>query len=58
MIHVYPVNDLKEHDLSDKCMCNPVVKLEPYWEEAVCIHNSYDGREGLELANEVLNPEK
>ncbi len=53
MTHVYPINDLKEHTLESTCECGPSVIREG--EEFICIHNSYDGREGLELANELLN---
>lgn len=57
MKHVYPLNDIKEHDTSDSgntCHCNPTVIVEPD-SEILVIHNSFDGREGLELANEILN---
>lgn len=54
MYHVYPLNDLKEHILSVNCMCNPVIQQTEG--DPICVHNSYDGREGLELANEILNP--
>jgi len=57
MKHVYPLNDIKEHDISDSgntCHCNPTVIVEPD-SEILVIHNSFDGREGLELANEILN---
>lgn len=53
MIHITPINDLKEHTDETTCECNPrVEKLEDG--EFMCVHNSYDGREGLELANEIL----
>jgi hypothetical protein len=57
MNHVYPLNDIKEHDTSElgnTCHCNPTVIVEPD-SEILVIHNSFDGREGLELANEILN---
>ena len=55
MIHVHPLNDIKEHDTSDTgntCHCNPSVKIEAG--EMVVIHNSFDGREGVEWTNEIL----
>jgi hypothetical protein len=44
MIHVYPLNDLGEHDTeSTMCECEPRID----WDqpEAIVIHNSFDGRE-------------
>lgn len=52
MIHIYPNNDIKEHDFATTCECQPNVIEESG--ELICIHNSYDGREGLEMANELL----
>jgi hypothetical protein len=40
-----PVNDLRDHDDSDQCWCNPVRDEE---EPRVVIHNSMDGRELIE----------
>jgi hypothetical protein len=59
MIHVYPLNDLKEHDTSNKgntCDCNPKIVIKDY-HEILVVHNSYDGREVVEFANEILNKE-
>jgi hypothetical protein len=47
VIHVYPVNDKRLHELNGTgCWCEPTVE----WEhpEALVIHNSLDGRETLE----------
>ncbi len=53
--HVYPVDDLFEHDLTgDTCGCEPVVELFENGSKLV-IHNSYDGRELLEQARAILN---
>jgi len=64
--HVYPVNDLEEHDTEEtplfpdketglycRCKCKPSES----WENGclLIVHNSFDGREGVELANEILN---
>ena len=51
--HVLPTNDLKEHLEDSTCKCKPRVIFENG--EMIIIHNSYDGREGLELYNELLN---
>ena len=59
MIHVYPLDDIKEHDTSDTgntCECEPTVITEPD-SEIVVVHNSFDGREGVEWANEILKTE-
>lgn len=56
MIHVHPLNDIKEHDTSNTgntCHCNPIVKIEAG--EMIVIHNSFDGREGVEIVNDILN---
>lgn len=56
MVHVVPLNDLKPHDTSDKgntCHCNPRVIIEPD-SDIIVVHNSFDGREGLEWAEEIL----
>ena len=53
-IHVYPVNDLKEHILKGvDCHCNPTVKVEGAG--LIIVHNAYDHREIIEQANEVLD---
>lgn len=57
MIHVTPLNDTEEHDLSDTgntCKCNPEVIIESD-SEIIVVHNAFDGREGVEWANEILN---
>lgn len=67
--HVYPNNDLKEHITNCdgynagglkafcQCECKPEHRLVD--ESGIptgilVIHNSFDGREGLEWANEIL----
>ena len=42
-IHVYPLDDLQEHDTEgDSCSCNPTI------EEHLIVHNSWDERESYE----------
>lgn len=60
--HVFPINDLEEHYLEcvypaigvPYCPC----KCNPEWKEEdgaiLVIHNSFDGREGVEWVNEIL----
>jgi hypothetical protein len=53
MIHILPNNDLKPHEESTTCECEPrIITDQP---ELIVVHNAYDGREGLELANDILN---
>lgn len=43
--HVYPLNDLREHELSGKnCWCHPHIDEE----DSIVIHNALDKREQLE----------
>jgi hypothetical protein len=61
--HVYPTNDSEDHYLECvyptvgdpycPCECKPVLKeVEGGW---IIVHNSFDGREGVEWVNELLN---
>jgi hypothetical protein len=52
VIHVIPLNDLKPHRYSHVCHCIPEVECEDG--NMVVVHNSYDGREGIEWAKEIL----
>lgn len=53
--HILPINDIKQHEESSTCECNPSIIEESG--ELIIIHNAFDGREGAELANEILNHE-
>jgi len=53
MYNILPTNDLKPHTEKSTCECKPRVIFENG--EIIIIHNSYDGREGLELYNELIN---
>ena len=47
--HVYPVNDLREHDTEAlNCDCEPRID----WEYHIVVHNSWDMREAQEYINE------
>lgn len=48
MIHVAPVDDLREHQMSLQCWCCPRRDDE---EPDLVIHNSMDRREEFELDN-------
>jgi hypothetical protein len=57
MIHVHPINDIDDHDISDMgntCKCNPKVIIEPN-ADIIVVHNSFDGREGLEYVQQILD---
>lgn len=52
-LHIIPINDLKTHtEVGSQCECKPSVKIENG--EIIVIHNSFDGREGVEWVNEFL----
>lgn len=53
MINVFPTYDLKPHTLNTTCECSPRVLLENG--EMIVVHSSFDGREALEEANEILD---
>ena len=53
MINVLPKNDIKEHTEQSTCDCNPTVFFKD--SEIVIIHNSFDGREAIEMFNEIVN---
>lgn len=52
VIHVYPVNDLVEHDTdSDACVCGPTPEAVPRDDGSMgwlMVHHSLDGREARE----------
>lgn len=52
MYHVVPVNDLKEHELSVDCWCNPKRDEE---EPEVIVHYAMDGRENYETGERKFN---
>jgi hypothetical protein len=50
--HITPSNDLKEHNESSTCECNPKLKVLDNG-DMLFIHNSYDGREHIEKLFEL-----
>lgn len=42
-VHVYPVGDLREHEISASCWCRPELNMDD-----VFVHNAMDGRESYE----------
>lgn len=54
--HVYPTNDLEEHDTeSSQCRCEPTLEEEKGTGDFLVIHNSFDGREAVEIVNKIIN---
>lgn len=52
VINITPIKDSNRHSEHHDCHCNPKTI-----EESGCfilVHNSFDGREGIEWANEIL----
>lgn len=54
-LHIYPVDDLKEHELTTTCECQPRVEFESG--SMIVVHSSWDGREAIEEFNEIINAE-
>lgn len=55
MIHILPLNDLKEHEELTTCECKPRIEILDNGEIMV-VHNSYDGREYVEeLVSDINN---
>lgn len=51
-IHVVPINDLVDHEVSDDCVCGPTVEA-VFQDDGsngwVVVHHSLDGRERREV---------
>jgi hypothetical protein len=52
VIHVTPIHDIMPHRESYICKCIPRIEYE--CGNMIIVHNSYDGREAVEWANELL----
>ena len=55
--HLLPVKDLKEHEESTTCECEPKVEFQENGDMLI-IHNSFDGREAIEMFNEIINKKR
>jgi hypothetical protein len=51
--HILPINDIKDHVEDSTCPCEPVVLVEGG--DLIIVHNSWDGREAVEEATEIIN---
>lgn len=69
ILHIVPLNDSSQHYEatsfateenkwtpypSSICLCIPIRKYVPETDGWILVHNSFDGREGLEWAAEIL----
>lgn len=52
-VDVYPENDLKPHSMGVGCDCEPAVEV--IGASLLIVHNSYDHREIVEQAVDILN---
>lgn len=55
-VNVLPVDDLKPHIESADCECNPTVEV--IGASLLIVHNSYDHREIVEQAIDIMNGEE
>lgn len=53
ILHVIPLKDTLKHEEKSTCHCDPAI--ETVNQNIIFIHNSYDGREGVEIVSEILN---
>jgi|LakMenEpi03Aug12_release.lakeMendotaPanAssembly.Ray.scaffolds.fasta_scaffold3413387_1 hypothetical protein len=53
--HIVPIDDDEMHELKRTCSCRPRAKAVDDMSTLI-IHNSFDGREGYELAMQLLTP--
>lgn len=44
--HIVPRNDIREHEISRSCWCNPIMRDDEH--DPIWLHNSLDGRENCE----------
>lgn len=54
-VHVIPVNDLKEHEDSSTCECQPRVDIVEGG--MVVVHHAWDNREIVEQATAIIDRE-
>lgn len=51
--HILPQNDTEPHDESSTCKCEPGCQVMEFG-DIIIVHNSFDGRIGLEITNQIL----
>ena len=53
--HIIPTGDKQPHEKDVSCPCNPRVEVEGA--SLIVVHNSYDYREYIEEAKDIINGE-
>ena len=53
--HIIPKDDSEPHIESEDCKCKPKSEYTPDNDGWIFIHDGFDGRLGVEWANELLN---
>jgi len=43
--HVYPVDDLRPHQMTRKCWCKPVEDEQSVFGQSIWVHNALDKRD-------------
>ena len=51
--HVLPIDDLKPHEESTTCECEPRCEWQPNG-DLIVVHSAWDGREAIEEFNEIM----
>lgn len=44
-VHVFPLNDLLDHEGDDTCVCLPRIEINTRNFKYLIVHNAWDGRE-------------
>jgi len=57
ILHVMPINDIREHIDKSTCPCGPTAELQESG-DIIMLHNSWDGREFVEQLTEDKNIHK
>ena len=51
--HILPINDIDTHEELSTCKCEPKVDVLDVGDMMI-IHNSFDGREIIEIVNKII----
>jgi len=55
--HILPIKDIKEHEELSTCECEPKVEMQDSG-ALLIIHNAFDGREAIEIFNNIINDKR
>lgn len=53
-VHLIPEDDSEKHLFDERCPCEPRIELLNNG-STLYVHDSFDGRVAVEMANEILN---